>query len=99
MLSKYKGSWYIQHSRDIAKVVGERYVSHLAHRTLVLERHTRPELVVVFNEKLQYKLAERIREDEYLILTSVKEQYHGSQGKSRRSVRKPGRVPSDEEPA
>lgn len=91
-----KGIWYLQHSGLTLSAIGLEELSKSEHRKLVLERHTRPELVVVFNQRLQYRLAKRINEKQCIILTSRKEQYHGSQGKSRRIVLGHGPVPSDE---
>jgi hypothetical protein len=93
-------TWYIQHSKDKAKVVAVQELSPFVHRNLMIDRYKYPDLVVVFNERLQYQLAKRIdRDDSYVLLTTRKEQYHGTQGKSRRDVRKPRRIPTDEEPA
>ena len=99
MSRKYPSNWYVQHSRDVVRIVGEQEVSHLKHRTLVLERYRRPELVVVFNERLQYHLATQVRDNEYLLITARKETSHGSQGKSRRILRRPRPISDDEEPA
>jgi hypothetical protein len=97
--SKYKGTWYIQHSKDTAQVVDVETISHLKHRTLMIERYKYPDLIVIFNEKLQYQLARKLGDRQCIVLTVNKETYHGTQGKSRRIVRRPGAVPTDEEPA
>lgn len=99
MSRKYPSTWYVQHSRQVVRVVGEQEVSHLKHRTLVLERYRRPELVVVFNERLQYHLATQVRDNEYLILKAKKEAKDGTQSKSRCIIRRPRAVPDNEEPA
>jgi hypothetical protein len=96
---KYKGTWYIQHSDTKLKVIGVEEVSHLKHRTLILDRAKQPELVVVFNERLQYQLARKLDESQCVILTVNKETYHGTQGKSRRIIRRLRAVSTDEEPA
>ena len=88
-------SWFIQHLGKKVEVLGEEQVSHLQHRTLMLERHKRPDLTVLFNERLQYRLAKRISDDAYLIIRSKKD----AQSTSRLTIRKPRRVPSDEGPA
>jgi hypothetical protein len=97
--SKFKGTWYVQHSRDVTKVVDVETISHLKHRTLMIERYKYPELVVIFNERLHYQLARRLDEQSCVVLTVNKETYRGTQSKSRRIVRRPRAVPTDEEPA
>lgn len=99
MSGKYPSKWYVQHSRDVVKVIGEQEVSHLKHRTLVLERYRRPDLLVVFNERLQYRLATQVQGDEYLIIKSRKESKHESPSKRQLKLRERGAVREDEEPA
>jgi len=62
--------YYIQHTKQAVVVSDTEWISSAKHRTLVLSRFDRKDLAVLYNEKLQFRLARRLPNGQYLLLRS-----------------------------